>query len=413
MDPVDSTYRYIKGSAGIKPIQGISPRGLQCITVLIGVYDIQTGVPLMGVINQPFASQDLNSLRQKAQCYWGLSYMGTNTHPLLPPIYTVNKSERQSQVTQNPSSEQLPPVLSSHCLLSHFSHVWLSATPWTTACQAPLSVGFSRQEYWSGLPFPSPVIQYEVSEVKSLSCVRLCDPVDCSLLGSSVRGIFQARVLEWVAISFSIALISTSEQETMEGEHCHVCVQSASSGQLGLVPRACVFLGLVDIYIFSKDTTFRWYSCAAHAILRALDWGMVDLKECLGRNPDMGLDLPRLVYQMGNEGTAGVDQWPTMEDSSHTDQSSSWRHSWASCSSIWPLQIHIHRCVLSSWAPQPNCEHCFCISVFVLLMVNIHLPLWGSIFPFCVHNVNVTKWMIFVQPKKKKKDLKPLSYWTS
>ena len=30
------------------------------------------------------------------------------------------------------------------------------ATPWTVACQAPLSTGFSRQEYWSGLPFPSP-----------------------------------------------------------------------------------------------------------------------------------------------------------------------------------------------------------------------------------------------------------------
>ena len=29
-------------------------------------------------------------------------------------------------------------------------------TPWTVACRAPLSVGFSRQEYWSGLPFPSP-----------------------------------------------------------------------------------------------------------------------------------------------------------------------------------------------------------------------------------------------------------------
>ena len=31
-----------------------------------------------------------------------------------------------------------------------------SATPWTVACQAPLSMGFPRQEYWSGLPFPSP-----------------------------------------------------------------------------------------------------------------------------------------------------------------------------------------------------------------------------------------------------------------
>ena len=36
------------------------------------------------------------------------------------------------------------------------SHVRLFATPWTVAYQAPLSMGFSRQEYWSGLPFPSP-----------------------------------------------------------------------------------------------------------------------------------------------------------------------------------------------------------------------------------------------------------------
>ena len=31
-------------------------------------------------------------------------------------------------------------------------------TPWTVACQAPLSMGFSRQEYWSGLPFPPPLL---------------------------------------------------------------------------------------------------------------------------------------------------------------------------------------------------------------------------------------------------------------
>ena len=36
------------------------------------------------------------------------------------------------------------------------SHVRLFATPWTVAYQAPQSMGFSRQEYWSGLPFPSP-----------------------------------------------------------------------------------------------------------------------------------------------------------------------------------------------------------------------------------------------------------------
>ena len=41
-------------------------------------------------------------------------------------------------------------------LLVLLSQVRLFATPWTVACQAPLSLGFSRQEYWSGLPFPSP-----------------------------------------------------------------------------------------------------------------------------------------------------------------------------------------------------------------------------------------------------------------
>ena len=41
-------------------------------------------------------------------------------------------------------------------VLSHFSHVQLFATPGTLALQAPLSLGFSRQEYWSGLPCPPP-----------------------------------------------------------------------------------------------------------------------------------------------------------------------------------------------------------------------------------------------------------------
>ena len=41
-------------------------------------------------------------------------------------------------------------------MLSCFSHVQLFATLWAVAHQAPLSMGFSRQEYWSGLPFPPP-----------------------------------------------------------------------------------------------------------------------------------------------------------------------------------------------------------------------------------------------------------------
>ena len=136
-------------------------------------------------------------------------------------------------------------------LLSHFSRVQLCATPEMAAHQAPPSLGFSRQEYWSGLPFPSPMHESEKSKrsrlvvsdsmqphrrqptrlprpwdspgkntvvgchfllqcmkVKSESevaqlCLILSDPRDCSLPGSSIHGIFQARVLEWVAIAFS------------------------------------------------------------------------------------------------------------------------------------------------------------------------------------------------------------------
>ena len=47
-------------------------------------------------------------------------------------------------------------------LLSHFSHVRLCETPQTAAHQAPPSLGFSRQEYWSGWPFPSPYMHINI-----------------------------------------------------------------------------------------------------------------------------------------------------------------------------------------------------------------------------------------------------------
>ena len=52
-------------------------------------------------------------------------------------------------------------------LLSHFSCVRLCATPWTAAHQAPLSLGFSRQEYWSGVPLPSLPFHHRGLECKS------------------------------------------------------------------------------------------------------------------------------------------------------------------------------------------------------------------------------------------------------
>ena len=47
------------------------------------------------------------------------------------------------------------------------SHVRLLATPWTAAYQAPPSMGFSRQEYWNGVPLPSPVVEYNRPIIKT------------------------------------------------------------------------------------------------------------------------------------------------------------------------------------------------------------------------------------------------------
>ena len=87
-------------------------------------------------------------------------------------------------------------------LLGCFSHVQLCVTPQTAAHQALPSLGFSRQEHWSGLPFPSPMHESE-SEIAE-SCLTLLDPMDYSLPGSSIHGIFQARVLEWGAAAKSL-----------------------------------------------------------------------------------------------------------------------------------------------------------------------------------------------------------------
>ena len=107
------------------------------------------------------------------------------------------------------------------------SHVWLLATPWTAAYQAPPSMGFSRQEYWSGLPLPSqdgsPSFfekYFAAAVTKSLqSCPTLCDPMDCSPPGSFTHRISQARVLEWGAIAFSGKTLYEADNSSEQGKN--------------------------------------------------------------------------------------------------------------------------------------------------------------------------------------------------
>ena len=69
--------------------------------------------------------------------------------------------------------------------------------------QAPPSLGFSRQEHWSGLPSPSPMHESEKWKWKWSRVQLLVTPWTAGPPASSIHGIFQARVLEWVAIAFS------------------------------------------------------------------------------------------------------------------------------------------------------------------------------------------------------------------
>ena len=120
------------------------------------------------------------------------------------------------------------------CVLSRFCHVWLFVTLWTVAHQTPLSMEFSRQEYWSRLPcpppedLPNPGIKPESPVTPALQADSLCtepagkpiclweviESVSCPVVpdslwphglqptGFSIHGIFWVRILEWLAISF-------------------------------------------------------------------------------------------------------------------------------------------------------------------------------------------------------------------
>ena len=66
-------------------------------------------------------------------------------------------------------------------LLSRFSRVRLCASPETAAHQALPSLGFSRQEHWSGLPFPSPMRESENESEVAQSCPTLSDPIFCTI----------------------------------------------------------------------------------------------------------------------------------------------------------------------------------------------------------------------------------------
>lgn len=99
VDPIDATAEYIK--AVHKDTRfNIPANGLKCVTILIGLYDSDTGAPLIGVINQPFF-EELEPGEYKSKVYWGISIGDVKLSNVEPP-----SQERTMKIAVLSSSEQ-------------------------------------------------------------------------------------------------------------------------------------------------------------------------------------------------------------------------------------------------------------------------------------------------------------------
>ena len=91
-----------------------------------------------------------------------------------------------------------------YAMLSHFSRFQLCATHRRQPTRLPRSWDSPGKNTGVGCHFLLQCMKVKSESEVAQSCLTLSDPMDCSLTGSSVHGIFQARVLEWGAIAFSV-----------------------------------------------------------------------------------------------------------------------------------------------------------------------------------------------------------------
>lgn len=192
IDPIDATSQYIEGREEELQQGVLSPSGLHCALVLIGVYLRSSGEPVMGVINQPFSHKDASGWR--GEHFWGVSCSGLN-------VCSVSRPE----------------------------------------------------------PDPSSVLS---------------------------------------------AVLSSSEKPSVKSALSSLCgpkrLMYASGAGFKLL---CVIRGLADVYVLSEGSTFKWDSCAPHALLRAMGGGVADLSAALNS------ESSELSYHRPNDGCSGADRW--------------------------------------------------------------------------------------------------------
>lgn len=197
IDPIDATSQYIEGKEEVLQEGVLSPSGLHCALVLIGVYLRSTGEPVMGVINQPFNHKEPVGSGWRGKHFWGVSCDGINVCSLSRP--------------KDGGGQDLSAVLSS------------SEKPVVKAALASLC-GPDKLIYASGAGY---------------------------------------KIL-------------------------------------------CVIQGLADVYVLSEGSTFKWDSCAPHALLRALGGGMVDLAKALQSGT---AEQAELTYHQPFTECKGADRW--------------------------------------------------------------------------------------------------------
>lgn len=200
IDPIDATSQYIEGREEVLQEGHLSPSGLHCALVLIGVYLRSTGEPVMGVINQPFNYKDPAGGGWRGKHFWGVSCGSVNV----------------------------------------------------------CSVSRPKEGPGGGL---SVVLSSSEKQVVKEALTSLCGPD--KLMYASGAGY---KIL-------------------------------------------CVIQGLADVYVLSEGSTFKWDSCAPHALLRALGGGVVDLTKCLQSSSGAQDHQAELTYHQPHTECKGADRW--------------------------------------------------------------------------------------------------------
>ena len=123
----------------------------------------------------------------------------TSEPPGKPKEHTAAAAKSLQLCMGSPPGSPIPGILQARTLewvaisfsnawkwkvkVKSLSRVWLLATAWTAAYQAPLSMGFSRQEYWSGVPLPSPKEHTTIYKINNqLAYCRELYPIFCNYL---------------------------------------------------------------------------------------------------------------------------------------------------------------------------------------------------------------------------------------